>query len=97
MIQAQLYSLVAYICKQQFSMDSKFAQSSMGYLCLSDTGSHKCSCLLDNKDMQNYPYDAERYLFMNRDTILSHLKRNLLCHLNKIFYMAMKNILNILV
>ena len=73
MIQAQLYSLVAYLCEQRFLMDSKYiAHSSMGYLWFSDNEICKHCCLLDNKDIQNYPYDAEQYLFMNRDTIMSH-------------------------
>ena len=63
MIQAQLYSLVVCIRIQQHLMDSKqIAQSSMGDLRFSNNDSCKYCCLLDSKDIQNYPYDAERYL-----------------------------------
>ncbi len=45
-------------------MDSKqLAQSSIGGdLWFLDNENCKYCCLLDNKDMQNYPYNAERYL-----------------------------------
>ena len=79
MIQAQLCSLVVHICEQQYLLDSKQdIRSSVGYLSFPDNGNCKYCCLLDNKDIQNHPYDAEQYPFINTETILFRLKRDLL-------------------
>lgn len=64
MVQVQLCSLVVHIREQHYLLDSKqTTRSSVGYLSFPGNGNCKYCCLLDNKDIQNNPYDAEQCPF----------------------------------